>query len=91
MKITCQHCDSKANISNSVPLHKADKKVYVNCTNFNCNARFVMTVSHSYDVRLPDSDQSTMIEELIAKMEPETRSELLKKYQEPRRLDFMLT
>ena len=84
MLINCPHCQSKGKITNSEKLSNTTRKVYVNCTNYEeCNARFVVSIAHIYDVRLPDYEQLNSLEEQIARMEPERRKELLEKYHEP--------
>jgi hypothetical protein len=80
MRIRCPYCQTLGIISNCKEPSEKEQAVYLNCSNPVCNARTVHKVSYSHDIRPPEGQMLNMFEELLAKMDPERRDELLKTY-----------
>lgn len=83
MRVTCPFCESKASITNSDKVNKGMKRVYANCGNYNCNARFVLSIAHIGTKRMPDFENMNSLEEQIAQMDPDRRKQILQKYEKP--------
>lgn len=80
MRITCPHCGERATISHSESITPEAKDIYANCLNPRCGARFVMAVTHKYDITPPANKIKSLIEEMISRMPLQDRADLLKKF-----------
>ena len=77
MRVLCPHCQHKAFITASNRQSSAVTEIYCRCDNHECQAGFVMTLSHKHDTQPPVNSLHTMIGELLKRLSPEERKELL--------------
>lgn len=54
MRVFCPHCQSKAKITHTHRVTGEYSDLYADCQNPECNARFVLSLSHKYDIVQPE-------------------------------------
>lgn len=80
MKIKCPHCGKGTIITHNNRYSQKSLDLYVNCLNIDCGARFVMRVSHAYDITPPAETLTNALHEIIANMPADERTKLLRLY-----------
>jgi Ogr/Delta-like zinc finger len=84
MRLKCPHCQEVGTITNSAEeVGSKDRLIYLNCKNINCNARTVHRLAYMHDIIPALQEQMNAMEEMIAKMDPDRRAELMKRYGTP--------
>lgn len=80
MRIKCPFCRHKAKIYGHPRPRGRIEELYCHCLNEQCCARFVYRAYYSHTLQPPLADLTDSLHEQIARLEPQTRADLLKTY-----------
>lgn len=72
MRIFCPHCRARALIRSSHNQSARVRDLYCVCVSEQCQARFVMTLSHKHDLQPPIEQLDHLLNEIIKSIPAET-------------------
>jgi hypothetical protein len=77
MRIDCPHCFKKARITsrNYLNEEKTVSELYCECTDRDCQARFVFTLGFKHHINPPAPITRELIQNVINRLSPEERAE----------------
>lgn len=78
VRIICPHCQKNAKITHRNQVSVKMAELYCSCLNNNCNAAFVMRLSHMRDTTPPAKELTNSLYEQIANLPDQERRELLR-------------
>lgn len=78
MRIHCKHCGGKARIGSRQNITDTISNLYCQCLDVEqCGHTFVMTLSFSHSINLPNNRQQQLVLDLIRNLPEHERQELI--------------